>query len=465
MPQLFRSERHHVVVAGGGVAAVEALLALRAIAGAHVQLTLIAPQPDFLARAASVAAPFGLGAPPRIPLEAIAERLDADLRRGALTGVRPEGRVALVDDHGAIAYDSLVVAVGARARTAVPRALSFTGADAVPAFAGMLDAAQRGELRDLVIAVPEGAAWTLPAYELAIMAAVELRSRGAAAARITLVTHERTPVELFGADAGLALAEMLALRGIRFVSAVPLAAGAGELLLRHADPIRADAVVALPVPQGPALRGLPTDADGFLPVDEHGRVKGVQHVYAAGDATAFPLKQGGLATQQADAVAEAIAAGLGALAEPTPFVPVLRGLLLTGGAPLYLRAELDHTGRVAHTGARRTGTPAAVSGHALWWPPAKVAGRYLAPFLATARPRALADEPLVDRVATPARPSDDDRADALALALAMAEEDARLGDFRQAVHALDAAAALNGGVLPARFAAERARWAREGAPA
>ena len=113
---------------------------------------------------------------------------------------------------------------------------------------------------------------------------------------------------------------------------------------------------------------------------------GARGVYAAGDATAFPIKQGGLATQQADAVAEAIAVDLGFRRDARPFRPVLRGLLLTGGAPLYLRAELGPAGEVR--AARHA--PAAIAGEAssraLWWPPGKIAGRYLAPYLATARP-------------------------------------------------------------------------------
>ena len=80
--------------------------------------------------------------------------------------------------------------------------------------------------------------------------------------------------------------------------------------------------------------------------------------------TQFPLKQGGIATQQADAAATAIAARAGAPVEPTPFRPVLRGLLLTG----MVRAE--------------AGTRPGLDIEPLWWPPAKIVGRYLAPFLA-----------------------------------------------------------------------------------
>jgi sulfide:quinone oxidoreductase len=84
--------------------------------------------------------------------------------------------------------------------------------------------------------------------------------------------------------------------------------------------------------------------------------------------TQFPLKQGGIASQQADAAAAAIAARSGAPVEPTPFRPVLRGLLLTGMAPRYLRAE--------------AGTRPGLDIEPLWWPPAKIVGRYLTPFLA-----------------------------------------------------------------------------------
>jgi sulfide:quinone oxidoreductase len=93
-------------------------------------------------------------------------------------------------------------------------------------------------------------------------------------------------------------------------------------------------------------------------------------VYAAGDATQFRPKQGGLAAQQADAVAAAIATDLGADTEPMPFRPVLRGLLLTGLTPRYLRSDPASGSSLVDT-------------EPLWWPPAKIVGRYLAPFLAT----------------------------------------------------------------------------------
>jgi len=134
----------------------------------------------------------------------------------------------------------------------------------------------------------------------------------------------------------------------------------------------ADRVVALPRLSGPAIEGVPRNRNGFLPTDAHGRVAGAADVYAAGDLTAFPIKQGGLAAQQADAAAEAIAAAAGAAIEPTPFRPVLRALLLTGTRPTFLQVELG----------RGHGETSTVSEEPPWRLPRKIVGCGLAPFLA-----------------------------------------------------------------------------------
>ena len=60
-----QNEPTNVVVAGGGVAAIEAILALHDAAGDRVSITLVAPQEDFLYRPMSVGEPFALGHPLR----------------------------------------------------------------------------------------------------------------------------------------------------------------------------------------------------------------------------------------------------------------------------------------------------------------------------------------------------------------------------------------------------------------
>jgi sulfide:quinone oxidoreductase len=447
----------HIVIAGGGVAAVEAVAALRALAGSLPRITLLAPATELATRAASVATPFGFGAPGPLPFDALQRHARFDLHHGTLARVEPEARVVVDDNGESIHYDKLLLAVGARPGPVLSGAIPFAGPADAPAVSSALEETSR-----LAFVLPSATGWTLPAYELAIMAAVELGG----GAEITVVTPESAPLWVFGAEASAAVAELLSERGISLrTGARAVAVGNGELQLADGPPVAADRVIAIPDMIGPATPGLPHAAHGFIPVDRHGRVQGVPDVFAAGDATTFPLKQGGLATQQADAAAEAIAAELGVAVEPEPFHPVLRGLLLTGGAPLYLRSRLSSAGKPEAGAARRTARPSsAVSRRALWWPPSKIAGRYLAPLLATARPPSLSAGQLQDYGAGPAA---EDRDDALELAMLLATEDAAMGDYAQALRALDAAAALTGGVLPDEWAQRREEWlaGRAGAPA
>jgi sulfide:quinone oxidoreductase len=446
------------VIAGGGVAAIETLLALRHIVGEQVAVTLVAPERSFVHRPSSVAGPFGLGGPAPIDLGALARDHGAELVQGTLGAVDRERRAVVLDDGAEIAYDVLVVAVGAVPEPGVLGAVTFSGPGQTADVTAVLDDVEQGEARRLVFAVPGGATWSLPVYELAIMTAADLRARGVSSVTLGIATPELEPLQLFGEAAGAAMREMLDARGISLWTRTrPLVLQNGLLHVEPGPPLRADAVISVPRLVGPAITGLPSDSGGFIPVDAHGRV--AERVYAAGDATAFPVKQGGLATQQADAVAEAVAADLDLVADPAPFRPVLRGLLLTGGAPLYLRAEL--TGGAKPTARTLNGQ---VSGRALWWPPGKVAGRYLAPYLGTARPVELGSEPLRDRAPAAGASPGAERDEAYQLALLLAEEDAKMGDYRQALHALDAAAALAGGVLPDEWVASRERWQRELAP-
>jgi sulfide:quinone oxidoreductase len=444
-----------VLVAGSGVAAVEACLALRALAGQRLPITLLTPQPQLEHRAASITAPFGLGAPPPLDLHEAARREAVTIRHGWLAEVDAAAHLVRKSDGEAVPYDVLLVAIGARANAAVPGAVTFRGPADVAELTEVLAAVERGAGRRLAFVLPPGVSWPLPLYELAIMTAIELLARGVRDAELTVVTREDEPLWLFGPAAGRAMRELLAARGIALRTGERASAfRAGRLELDGSPPLAVDQAIALPALKGARIPGLPHDDAGFIPTDSYGRVAGVEDVYAAGDATTFPVKQGGLAAQQADAAAEAIAAAAGLPLKPRPFRPVLRGLLLTGGAPLYLRATLDPQGRIedrAHT--RLVGS---TSTRALWWPPAKVAGRYLAPLLATARPAALAEHPMQDLAPGGGVVSEGD--DALAFALLVADRDAQLGDFDEAVQALDAAAALNGGVLPPGWDERRQRW-------
>jgi sulfide:quinone oxidoreductase len=360
-----------VVIAGGGVAAVEAALALRALAAERVSIELIGPEPHFWYRPLSVAEPFELGETNRYELAALASAAGATFTLGTLEGVdatRHEAETSV----GTIPYDILLVAVGAVPVEAVPGALTFRGPADADKIRTLLEELAAGAVHRVAFAVPWGAVWSLPIYELALMTAAHLAAHQIEGVELMLVTPEEEPLQLFGPSGSDAVGELLDERGITLLTGShPTEFADGELRLVPEGPIELDRVVALPRLRGPRLDGLPQTLDGFVPIDAHGRVRGVDDVYAAGDITSFPVKQGGIATQLADTAAEAIAQAAGVDLRPEPFRPVLRGLLLTGGQPRYLRHEL--------TGVGQADT---VSPDPLWWPPAKIVGRHLAPFLA-----------------------------------------------------------------------------------
>jgi sulfide:quinone oxidoreductase len=361
-----------VLIAGGGVAALETVLALRALAEERVELELLAPEPHFWYRPLAVVEPFGGGRVHGVELVELAAKVGAQFTLGALAVVEPAEHLARTAVGAEIEYDVLVVASGARPVPAIEGAFTFRGPADSDAFGKLLVELGSGMFGRLAFAVPGGVTWSLPLYELALMTAKFAEERGMAA-ELTVVTPEDAPLALFGAEASSAVADLLRQRGVTIrTGTYPLAVAKGRLEVTPGEAIAADRVVALARIDGAPITGLPHDAGGFIPTGAQGRVKGVDDVYAAGDVTAFPVKQGGLAAAQADAVAEAIAAAAGADVVPQPFRPILRGLVLTGAVPTFLRAEL----------AGGYGETSVASREPLWWPPGKVAGKHLAPFLA-----------------------------------------------------------------------------------
>jgi len=382
-----RSDQAHVLIAGGGVAALEAALALRALAEDRVSVELLAPEPHFWYRPLAVAEPFKLGEVRHFELSTLAAKAGATFSPGALVSVDTARHLAYTSPGGAIPYSMLLIACGAVPRPAIDGAITFRGPADTERIERLLAEIEAGEVRRVAFVVPAGAVWSLPAYELALMTAAWTEARGIDGVGIALVTPEDDPLQFFGREASDAVRALLEEKGIAVTTgAYPAEARPGELLLVWNKVLPADRVVALPRLRGPRIGGVPQTFDGFVPIDSHGHVVGLAGVYAAGDITTFPLKQGGIAAQLADAAAEAIAAEAGAEVTPSPFRPVLRGLLLTGAEPRFLRADL----------ANDRAEDSQASPEPLWWPPAKIVGRHLAPFLAEVAGAGPAAEPPSD---------------------------------------------------------------------
>jgi len=368
------SRRPRVLIAGGGVAALETLLALRERAAEQLELCVLAPATEFVYRPLGVLEPFAPGSTPSLSLDEIVAEHGAELIPGALSAVDVGAGMAITAAGERIFYADLVVAVGARAKPAVGGALTFGAPRDTAAIADVVRGVRAGTVRRVAFAVPEGVAWTLPLYELAMRMGTERDPQGRAP-ELLVVTPEHEPLEAFGTDVAAAAREALEGRGVQLRPAAGVEVYEDGLLwIALEGAVEVDALIALPRLFGPAIAGLPADADGFVPVDGFGRVRGEDGVHAAGDATTQPLKQGGLAAQLADVVAGDIAHRLLGVPRPAPFEPVLRALLLTGGTPRFLRAHLTRRGE-EHDGEE-------VAEEALWWPPAKIAAHHLAPYLA-----------------------------------------------------------------------------------
>jgi sulfide:quinone oxidoreductase len=349
-----------VVVAGGGVAGLEGLLALRALAGDRIRLTLVAPEPEFSYRPLAVAEPFALGHAHRVPLSRFAEDANADLVIDATVGVDDARGELHLRDAGSRSYDALLVAPGAIAVAGVEKATTWWPGGDPEIYGGLLRDMDEGYAKRIAIVVPPGAVWPLPAYELALMTAGEARDMGHDDVSVTVVTPERRALSLFGEEAGSAVAEELANAGVELRAGAVARREGGALVLEPAgETLEVQRVFAVPRLVGPAIEGLASDGEGFIVADEAGRVEGAERTWAAGDAVVSPLKFGGLATHQARRAAASIARAAGVDDVPDPGEPVIHGRLLTGRGTRRLRGRGD------------------AQGAPLWWPQGKIAGEYL----------------------------------------------------------------------------------------
>src|SRR4051812_40841520 len=380
------SERLRVVVAGGGVGGLETLVALNALAADRVAPALIAPDRDFVLRALDVFEPFGLGRPSRYPLDELCAELGAERHRDVVARVDRARRTVVLGSGVEVPYDVLVAAVGAIPYPAFAHGVPFDRVRTPERFDALLADLGTGRVSSVAVVVPRGGTWTLPGYELALMLrAFGGAGRAAGAPRVTVVTAEPRPLGAFGAAATEMIRAELAAAGVDLVEGVDATVPSDRLVqVGPGRTLRADRVVHLPLLAGPRVAGLPYDRAGFLLVDEDLRAGGDDDVYAIGDGTAGPFKQGGIAAQQGDAVAERIAARAGVDRPLRPYRPTLRALLRTEHGPRYLRAQpAGGEGECL------------VSDQCLWWPPTKVASRWLTPWLAARDARARSAPPRV----------------------------------------------------------------------
>jgi sulfide:quinone oxidoreductase len=362
-----------VVIAGGGVAAIEAGLALHDLAGGRVATTLLAPNAEFVYRPMRVREPFAYSEARRYPVDEIARDIGAQLHVDSFKWLDPAARVVHTEAGEQIQYDALLLALGARLHDRFPHALTLDDGRLDAQLHGLIQDIEGGYVRSIAFVVPSRMPWPLPVYELALMTASRAYEMNIDMS-VTIATPEDAPLAIFGREVSAEVQRILEQHGILTLTSAHCEVPEPGRVSVHPGSrgLHVDRVIALPELVGPAAAGVPHSATGgFIPIDTQCRVQGLERVYAAGDATSFAIKHGGIAAQQADIAAQSIAALAGLSIEVKPFDPVIRGILLGADRPLYMSARV--------TGGH--GAASEASRDPLWAPAAKIAAKYLAPYV------------------------------------------------------------------------------------
>ncbi len=363
-----------VLIAGGGVAALEATLALRALAESRVAITLVAPNTEYRYRPLAVREPFTSARTTTYQLSDVAACAGAELVVDSFKWLDPDGRTLHTRHGRRLRYDAVLLALGARQHPRFRDALTLDDSRLGEQLAPFVSRIDEGTIRSVAFVVPSLPIWSLPAYELALMSANRAKAQNHELS-VMLITPEDAPLAALGLNANAEVGRMLAEAGVTTVTSASCQIrepGRIDIYpLRRS--IEVDEIVSLPELYAPAVPGVPTSAErGFITVDQYGTVHGLRRVYAAGDITDTPVKHGGLSAEQADVAAQAIAALAGAPVEPRPMRPALHVMLLGAAEPLFIRSQSlgDH------------GIDLEISHSPLWDPVGKLQTEYLGPCLA-----------------------------------------------------------------------------------
>jgi sulfide:quinone oxidoreductase len=371
---LSSSERpFNVLIVGGGVAALEAALALRELGGERIATTMLAPNAEFVYRPMTVREPFSYPLAQRYPLEQIARDLGVELQVDSFQWLEPTERAVHTDAGERLSYDALLLALGARLYPRFKHATTIDDARMDELLHGLVQDIEGGYVRRIALVIPSGRTWPLPIYELALLCAACARDANVKLA-ITIATPEDAPLAIFGGAVSDGIHQLLEQSDIETITSAHCEVPESGCVLMNpgSRQLHADRIIALPELVGPSAPGVPRHSEhGFIAVDPLCKVRTLERVYAAGDATDFAIKHGGIAAQQADVAAQSIAALAGLAPQPAPFRPDIHGVLLTGGKPRYIRAHI--------TGGH--GSSSEITETPTGWPQPKIAAKYLARYL------------------------------------------------------------------------------------
>jgi sulfide:quinone oxidoreductase len=304
-----------VTIAGGGVAGLETLLGLHSLAGDEINLTVVAPEDEFVYRPIAVQRHLAVGRVRSVPLAQMARDAGAGFISGTVEAVDPDTAQARLSAGEMIRFDALVLAVGAEAMPTLDHVMTWDDRSDAEMLGGLLRDIEDGYARRVAVVIPPGPGWPLRGYELALLVARNAEEMSAEL-QTTIVRPEPPPLALLGDHAVSVIAAELERAGIavRVAGDVTIERGDRLAVILHPSRTRleVDRVLAMPILRGRTIDGIPADEHGLLEIDERCRVAGLERVWAVGDCTSSPLKSGGLAAAQADLVVEQIASAAGA---------------------------------------------------------------------------------------------------------------------------------------------------------
>ncbi len=351
------SGKAQVTVLGGGFAGLETAFLLKHRLHDDVDITLVSDDPTFLFRPNTIYIPFGLDEQKlRIPLSEPAGRQGIRLVQGRVEGVDADaGRVHL-EGADTLPYEHLVIATGASMRPSeIPGLAEYANTIWTPGqmrdlgegLAGILKRGKEGKVSRILFLVPPNNKCSGPLYELVFMVETHLRREGVRdSVELMWTTSEHHYIQAFGPKIHEVVVEEFADRKIEgHLEWVVDRVDAGSVHYTNGEEVPYDLLVAFP-PYVSAVTysGLPSDDRGFLKTNADNRaVKGVEGIYAPGDAGDFPVKQAFLAFLQADAVAEDIVAKVTNQERRVDFDPVSMCVMEQFDKAVFAQVPLEVT--------------------------------------------------------------------------------------------------------------------------
>jgi sulfide:quinone oxidoreductase len=292
-PQGSPSTKFRVSIVGGGVAAVEAALALSDLASEQADVTVIAPNDELVYRPMTVTEPFAFGGARHYSLAPIVADAGARLLVDKLDWIEPQKNMLHTEAGETIEYDALILAMGGRPCPRFEHVTTIDDRRLDDLLHGLIQDIEGGFVKSIAFVSPGRMPWPLPMYELAMMTAGRAYDMQVELAT-TIVTPEDAPLAIFGQTASDAVVEMLSQAHIQTIaSAYAEVPERGKVVINPGDRhVEVDRIVALPELGGPGVRGIPLGENGFIRVDQHGHVRDLDcPIFAAGDAIAFPIRE------------------------------------------------------------------------------------------------------------------------------------------------------------------------------